>query len=132
MTHKSIEEYTAMVERLTDALSGKSGDIRTAIAQMAIELGVTLLDKNHDYGNSVFKPPMLAKHISPADAISVRMSDKVGRLVQLLAHVDSEDVLNEPIEDTFRDLAGYSLLELVRRRVQGWMQAKPSNSPEGT
>lgn len=69
----------------------------------------TLIRKNHDYGNSVFKSPILEPDMPPDEAILVRMSDKLARL----ANLKNKEAKNESYEDTILDLAGYCILLLA-------------------
>lgn len=66
-----------------------------------------LLKKNADYGGSAWKVPILAPHLSPGDAIRVRMSDKISRLIELSGKAGE---VNESTLDTLLDLAGYVVL----------------------
>jgi hypothetical protein len=94
------------------ALWGDRGEDQQRIAQAVVEWGALLLRKNHDYGSSVWKTPILAPDCDPGTAIRVRMSDKIQRLTQLLQR--EAEVKEESIHDTLRDLGAYCLLELAR------------------
>ena len=76
-----------------------------------------LLSKNRNYGNSVFKSPVLAPTLNPSSAIRVRMSDKIERLSNLLAGRDDE--VGESELDTVADLGAYCLLYLVQKELEG-------------
>lgn len=73
--------------------------------------------KNSNYGDSVFKPPILIPNLDPESAILVRMSDKISRLSSLMA--GEPDKVGESIEDTVKDLGAYCLLFLIARRKNG-------------
>lgn len=88
---------------------------RTTIRSVCDDLRETLLRKNSDYGSSVFNPPVLNTSLSAESAIHVRLSDKFARLSNLLS--SQKEAANESIEDTFLDIAGYCVLELVRRKL---------------
>lgn len=75
----------------------------------------TLVDKNLAYGNAVFEKPMLLPNASEGDAILVRMSDKINRLVSL-AYGSGDN--GESFDDTVFDLAGYCILYLVSKEEQ--------------
>lgn len=70
--------------------------------------------KRADYGDSVEKVPLLCPSISASDAILVRMSDKIKRLVNIVSKGYAE-VSEETIYDTIKDLGIYSLLYLSVR-----------------
>ena len=71
------------------------------------ELGDLLLKKHHDYG-----PKNISQ--SPGGAINglrVRMWDKMARINNLVDN--DKDSLNEPLEDSFKDLANYAIIGLM-------------------
>lgn len=102
--------WAPKLDRINDAVSGRLGDDARRIAETAIQITDTLLRKNHDYGGSAWTPPMLAPGMTSRQAIQCRMSDKIARLVKLLS--GDLPLVDESIEDTMRDLAGYSTLWL--------------------
>lgn len=111
-----IDEIAAGTYRgslLNEALVGKHGDDQKRIAEKCTEVSTMLLQKNKDYGCSVWHRPTLAPECDPGVAIRVRMSDKIARLTELLNRDSAPDV-NESIDDTMLDLAGYIILELAR------------------
>lgn len=70
--------------------------------------------KNSDYADSYAK----VRDIIP-ESILVRLHDKLGRITQLMLNQkEGQEVKDESIEDTLRDLANYSLLELVEREFE--------------
>lgn len=71
----------------------------------------TLIAKNKAYGNSAERGSLFGR-VSPEDAILVRMSDKISRLINMSRgeHIDD---LGETFNDTVLDLAGYCVLYLV-------------------
>ena len=76
------------------------------------ELANLLLSKHKDYGpkNIALAPG------GPINGLRVRMWDKMARINNL---VDNEqEGLNEPLEDSFKDLANYSLIGLMVLRGQ--------------
>lgn len=75
-----------------------------AVAKEVIELVIT---KQHDYGHG----NILA---FGEFGVLVRTSDKLERLKNLLK--SNTEPENEAVEDTWTDLAGYSLLALMLRR----------------
>ena len=73
--------------------------------QTALRVAEVVIAKQHDYGHDnimAFKEQGLA----------VRLWDKVARLKNLL-WVNKEAPKNEPIEDTFTDIAGYAIIGLM-------------------
>lgn len=81
------------------------------ISRVGVDLVSTLLAKNLDYGSSAWDSPLLCSHLSPGDALLCRMSDKIARLQNLLS--GKQPQVQESIEDTIKDLAGYCLLLLA-------------------
>ena len=98
---------------LYDAMMGKRGIDQTRIARVGLKWLATVLRKNHDYGGSVWKKPRLAPHLDTGDSILVRLGDKIERLESLIAK-EKNEVVDESLNDTFKDLCGYILLYLAR------------------
>lgn len=96
---------------LRQALDGERGDDQKKIADIGLRLITTLLRKNTDYGGSAHKRPVLIPFLTPRQALLVRMSDKIHRLVNLMEKGSPE--VNESIEDTMLDLPGYCILWLT-------------------
>lgn len=94
------------------SLNGSRGDDQMRIAKAGLGVTATLLRKNADYGGSAWRKPMLAPNLDVGSAILCRMSDKVARISSLQASGTAE--VAESLEDTIRDLAGYSILWLAR------------------
>lgn len=106
------------------ALNGSRGKQQRIIAEEGLALVELLLRKNHDYGSSVFKPPVLAPELSELSAIDVRMSDKIARINNL--KTCASEIKSESIDETYKDLAGYIIL---RRSVQRYLlETDPSRS----
>ena len=66
--------------------------------------------KNSDYGNSYDKTRDEYGSVAPL----IRIDDKLNRLKQLTRNGDPK--VNESIEDTLMDLAGYAILEILYLR----------------
>lgn len=109
-----IDPHEVLMERITDAIKGAHGEDQQMIARASVNWINQILQKNSDYGGSVFEQPVLAPECSVGAAIRVRMSDKINRIRSLLSGKDPE--VNESLEDTFADIGSYCLLELVRRQ----------------
>lgn len=99
-------------EQIRAALNGDNAD-QKRIAEQGLELVALLLRKNSDYGSAAWNAPVLDPLMNTGDAIMVRMSDKVARIASLKRSGGAGQV-DESIEDTVRDLAGYSILWLAR------------------
>jgi len=78
-------------------------------------LNETLKKKNKDYGDSYVK----SVERFGEWVILVRLMDKFNRLEQLIQN--NEQKVDESIEDTLLDLAGYCILELERRGRSKWI-----------
>lgn len=123
----NLSEYTAALDNnLTDNLlvpipkalfllinshNGDTGAAQQRLAKIGTEIVTTLLRKNADYGDTGQKPPILAKNLSADVGLLVRMSDKFARLETLLNGNKPE--VEESVNDTMLDLAGYCILYLV-------------------
>lgn len=103
-------ESQEQLERLQQALESANAD-QQRIARVGLHWLTTILAKNHDYGSSVWKQPVLKPSLSPGDAILVRMSDKVSRIASLATQPAQ---VAESLEDTVQDLGAYALLWLAR------------------
>ena len=108
-------------ERIIQAIQGDKGPHQQALAIEGLRMTDLLLRKNSDYGSTGLSSPALAPHISPVEALSVRLSDKVSRFGQLMQH--SPEVKGESLLDTARDGAGYFLLLAVALQAARTKQA---------
>ena len=97
-------------DRIRQAAAGQHGEDQRHLVTAGLEVVTTLLKKNSDYGGSVWQVPILAPQLTPRQAIQCRMSDKVQRLARLLS--GEKPQVQESIDDTMRDLAGYAILWL--------------------
>jgi hypothetical protein len=84
------------------------------IEQICDEVKALLIRKNRDYGSS------FSKQYEKYGIMSglIRMDDKLSRLTNLI-HSKQQEVNDEGIDDTLRDLAGYAILTLVEFSKQG-------------
>lgn len=101
---------TVNLDRIRQAAAGQFGDDQRQLVSAGLGIVDTLLRKNSDYGRSAWQVPLLAPNISAREAIQCRMSDKVQRLATMLS--GSKPQVQESIEDTMIDLAGYAILWL--------------------
>jgi Nucleotide modification associated domain 1 len=97
------------VELIWQALNGERGEDQQKIAAAGMQIVELLLRKNRDYGSSAWKRPVLAPSLEPRTAMLCRMSDKIERIQSLLEKGGNE-VKDESLNDTFRDLCGYLML----------------------
>lgn len=119
---------TTELARVEHALEGDRGDHQQRIAQAGITWIDQLLRKNADYGCAVWDSPVLAPDMDPGDAILVRMSDKISRLVSLRRAGKAE--VDESVRDTLMDLGAYALLELARPQPEGATRDEGETQPE--
>lgn len=96
---------------ISAAIDGTHGDSKQIIALEGVELVKKVMNKNDNYGSSVFHSPRLLPELSEKSAILVRMGDKISRLEHLAA--GNADLVGESFTDTVADLAGYCLLYLA-------------------
>ena len=104
-------ELKECLETLRIALAAQPDTPANVIAREAVRIADLLIRKNQDYGCSAWTEPLMAPGIDPRTALQVRMSDKVMRIFSL-SKKDATAKVNESIEDTMRDLAGYAILWL--------------------
>lgn len=79
------------------------------------ELATLLLRKHHDYGpKNISQSPG-----GPLNGLRVRMWDKVARINNLIDSGNTPE--NESLEDSFKDLANYSIIALMVLRGK-WPQ----------
>ena len=90
--------------------------------KVASEITDIVKKKNKDYGNSY--EMMIDKY--GLVALLIRFQDKMGRLDNLVLKDSKIAVVDESIEDTLKDIAGYALLELARLE-----KGKPIQVPLG-
>lgn len=103
---QTIAELLDEIDKSVD----DGGERAKTIVREGFALIALLLRKNADYGDSAFQSPILLPGTPPRDAIQCRMSDKIERLRKLIESRSS--MVNESLEDTMRDLAGYAILWL--------------------
>jgi len=93
-------------------VADEMNEFETKVTNATADLSDTLIAKNHDYGN--------AFHESVQDfgnaVMAIRINDKAKRLKTLLK--TDQQVKDESIEDTLRDLAGYAILSLIELEQQ--------------
>jgi len=87
-------------------------EFETKITNITTDLSDTLIAKNHDYGNSFGD---LVKEYGNV-AMLIPLKNKMNRLDTLIQ--SGNQVKDESIEDTLRDLAGYAILSLIELEQQ--------------
>lgn len=85
-------------------------DSQKLISKKCDELKDLLLEKNRKYGDSALHPARIFSKASAKEQILVRMDDKLNRIKN---RQDDED------EDVIKDLAGYLVLYMVARELEG-------------
>jgi len=84
-----------------------------AADQIAADLVILLESKQHDYGHSNITD--FGEY-----GILVRANDKMARLKNLISPSGETQPSNETTEDSWKDLANYSIIALMFRR--GWFE----------
>ena len=78
------------------------------VRQVMTELGDLLIKKHKDYGpKNISNSPYGA-----TNGLVVRMWDKIARIVNLTKHGNTT-AENEPLEDSFKDIANYGIIGLL-------------------
>ena len=107
MTAKSANHIRTRIKEVCDELLDKDGSAspltwsQTQICEVCDGVKEMLLEKNRKYGDSALAPVRVFSHADPAEAIRVRIDDKLSRLCH---EQDDED------EDVINDLIGYLIL----------------------
>ena len=88
-------------------------DFEKTVDKITAQLADTLKRKNHDYGDSFAKIYKKRGDISTL----IRLEDKLNRFETLINK--DRKVNDESIEDTLLDMAGYCILTLVQKHLEG-------------
>jgi hypothetical protein len=79
------------------------------VRQVMLELGDLLIKKHKDYGpKNISNSPYGA-----TNGLVVRMWDKIARIVNLTKDGKTVNAENEPLEDSFKDIANYGIIGLL-------------------
>jgi hypothetical protein len=109
----SISAYPPQPQKLPPLPPLKSAKISAFeedVNDIAFELVQLLLQKHKDYGpKNINNSPYGA-----TQGLVVRMWDKIARIVNLTAK--GRHAENEPLEDSFKDLANYAIIGLMVQR----------------
>lgn len=81
------------------------------LSDILLEIREMLMKKRADYSNSYEIIRKKYGEITPL----IRLNDKFTRLEQLI--VKNKEPQNEPIIDTYKDIIGYAILELMYRKT---------------
>lgn len=86
-----------------------------SIQKQCDALAKILKEKNANYGNAFAEAPYLLPEMGTTTAAFVRLSDKFRRLRTIYNNKEEKDrrKLEETLEDTIRDVAGYCILLLA-------------------
>ena len=79
------------------------------VRDVMLELGDLLISKHRDYGpKNISNSPYGA-----TNGLVVRMWDKIARIVNLTKNGKNITAENEPLEDSFKDIANYGIIGLL-------------------
>jgi hypothetical protein len=79
------------------------------VRDVMLELGDLLIKKHRDYGpKNISNSPYGA-----TNGLVVRMWDKIARIVNLTKDGKNITAENEPLEDSFKDIANYGIIGLL-------------------
>jgi hypothetical protein len=79
------------------------------VRDVMLELGDLLIKKHKDYGpKNISNSPYGA-----TNGLVVRMWDKIARIVNLTKNGKNINAENEPLEDSFKDIANYGIIGLL-------------------
>ncbi len=84
-------------------------DLEQELRRVADDVIKLVAEKNAQYGDAYFK----LRDEWNTQSFCVRIGDKYYRLVNLVK--SGQNITDEPIEDTIKDIVGYCLLELIYR-----------------
>lgn len=87
-------------------------EFETKITNITTDLADTLIAKNHDYGDAFHDSVKEFGNV----VMAIRLNDKMNRLKTLIK--TDQQVKDETIADTLRDLAGYAILSLIEMNDQ--------------
>ena len=73
------------------------------------QIRIMLIEKNKAYGDSVLNPIRVFSKADPLEQLKVRMDDKLSRLAR------GNELKDESLSDTIRDLTGYLVIYLIQR-----------------
>jgi hypothetical protein len=98
-------------ETIAEALAGDNQDQRE-IAFIGLSMVAVMVEKNRDYGSSVFQIGTVSPDVTPEQGLRVRLGDKLSRLRNLISKPGNQRV-NESLLDTGQDASAYLLLWVI-------------------
>jgi DNA-binding transcriptional MerR regulator len=104
MTHQDLEDRKHMSSTFRNNDTSAMKIIKTME-----EIRLFLIKKNEQYGDSVMSPIRIFSKADKSEQIKVRIDDKLNRLVQGNANIESD-------EDVIKDLIGYLILLLIQMK----------------
>lgn len=118
------QRHCAAYVEYADAMRGEleNNPKYTIFYQVAHQIADILARKNHDYGDSFHK---LYEKFGDVGTF-MRLFDKLGRLETLIQ--GNEQIKDEPIEDVFKDIAGYCILTLVSKEILKKQSVNPGQT----
>lgn len=100
---------------ITHAVKRKEATLKENLMIIAEEIVDMLIEKNNDYGDAFHTMFKQYGDVYP----SIRINEKAKRLANLATGEVERRVDDEPIEQTYEDLAGYSIITLYsKKRLQ--------------
>ena len=80
-----------------------------AVYQAASDIADVVISKQRDYGHgNILK--------FGEQGLKVRMSDKMERIIHLMENLEDSEVQNESLLDSFTDMAGYAIIDVMLNR----------------
>ncbi|HET6917256.1 MAG TPA: hypothetical protein VFH56_14275 [Acidimicrobiales bacterium] len=102
-----LDRIHGVSEELGNLRKPKEDPFAWSVTDVLLEMQETMLKKQADYGpNNIARAPG-----GPINGLRVRMFDKLSRISNL--HESGAAAENEPLRDSFLDLACYGLIGLM-------------------
>lgn len=109
-----LEEIATLLE-LCQQNESRVADTPFTVALLtnALSLVITLLTKQLDYDNSIEKAKILGPSLTVVEKAHTAMDEKIRRIQSLQKTCAAATVADEPLEDAYKDLAGWSLIAMT-------------------
>lgn len=104
-----------------------ANNVEKNIATACDQLMVTLIKKNRDYGDSF---GTTFKELGPITGLT-RFLDKVNRIKNLTKEAGKHEVVDESLLDTWKDAAGYAILNYINLLPSKEVTDKNSQTTKG-
>tara|TARA_R100000458_G_scaffold59945_1_gene73064 strand:- start:493 stop:1098 length:606 start_codon:yes stop_codon:yes gene_type:complete len=110
LPHKpySVQQDAEDRKYMTDSFKTNDSSAMKIIKTME-DIRLFLIKKNEQYGDSALEPIRIFSKASKSEQLRVRIDDKLNRLVQGNADIESDD-------DVVKDLIGYLVLLLIHMK----------------